>query len=198
MQLPRPPAGRRTTSVPPVRRTPEGRIVAIGRDGRELSRRQNSDITPDQFDVPASLIERDWSLQWVAAECLGKEISGQLATMRAQGWDFVPARRAPGHFHSEEYDGPIYREGQYLMERPRVLTDEAERENIAAAKRQKYNQASAFKGVDKILDEVGARGFEASNGSNDARGVAKPRLVRSVEGVPTNLYPKYENTVDAD
>lgn len=200
MELPRPPAGRRHTTAPPMRRNAEGRAIALGRDGRELTRRPSDGITPDQFDIPDCLREPGWTQQWAASECLGKEISGQIANMKRQGWDFIPSRRADGHFHPEGYDGPIYREGQYLMERPQILTDEANAENIAAARRQRRNQASAFAGVEKVFEDAGTQraGFEASSGTNDSRGVARPKLNRTIEGIPGNLYPAYKNELDPE
>ena len=170
---------------------------ARGRDGEILTRNNRGD-TVDQFELPRAMIERGWSYQWVRASSLGKPDPANLTAHHENGWRPVPANRCPGYFHAHDYTGAIERDGLVLMERPESLNREAEADAINAARRQKHNQAADFQGVEKIFEKTGAHGFEASSKATDSRGVARPQLKRTIEGVPTALYPSREYAVGDD
>lgn len=172
---------------------------ARGRNGEILTRNNRHDPV-DQFELPRQMIERGWSYQWVRRECLGKPDPSNLTSHHENGWRPVPASRCPGYFHPHDYAGSIEREGLVLMERPQSLTDEATRDHIERARRQKHNQAADFQGVEKILDETGgtSHAFAPSSAATDSRGVARPQLKRSVEAAPTSLYPTREYAIGDD
>lgn len=194
MILPPPPGQVHAPAHEPLR--PELREVR-GRNG-EILRRNNRADPVDQFELPRHMMEKGWSYQWVRAESLGKADPANLSAHQENGWRPVPADRCPGYFHPLDYKGAITRDGLILMERPQSLTDEANRDALNAARRQKHNQAADFQGVDKILHDAGAQGFEAPSAKTDSRGVARPQLNRTVEAAPQSLYPRREYAIGDD
>ncbi len=187
LPLPRPAHAPAHNAVRPELRSGEVR----GRGGEILARNNRNNDGIDQFDVPAHMREKGWSLQWVRHSCYGKEDAQNVHIHMENGWRPVPANRWDGHFHPKGHQGGIIRDGMILMERPETLTDQAIQDGIRAAKSQRSRQSAAFTGVDKMLEEThGAHaGFEASDASNDSRGVARPKLKRSIEQVPPSSYP---------
>lgn len=165
----------------------------LGRDGEVLRRTMRANDTPDQFEVPRQLVERGWSLQWVATSCHGESKQANVNNHMAQGWRPVPASRCPGLYHPENYNGPIERGGLMLCERPDELTLQALNEGRFEADRQRNNQQAEFYDVEHIIEEgamVHRGGYEASSARNDSRGVARPKMKRALEGAPTALYPQ--------
>ena len=113
---------------------------AVGRNGEILRRNRNYN---DPFSLPEGFKEPGWSYQWCRHSCFGKEDRAEMLHMQDNGWRTVPNHRMG--MDGKEDDGCIIRDGLILMERPAVLTEEAEAEEHAKAMQQ---WESSFKRVD--------------------------------------------------
>ena len=172
---------RRDIAKEPIRETVREPVRAndrkeiIGRDGKVLSRKRGSNI--DRFHVPPEMIPDGWSYEWKSQTILGKENTAHMMHMQENGWTPVPASRHTGYFMPEGYEGPILRDDQILMERPKELTQEAREEDIAAARNlvnSRYQQLgqqlpSGFSG-----NHAGVR--PRVNHSYEPSDVARPQL----------------------
>lgn len=196
IQLPPTPAQVAAMQRKPTRapmRPPMRGDVFLGRDGEVLTRSNRSNTQSDQFDVPADMIRPGWSLQWVRSSCHGKPDHANISANMENGWRPVPSTDKPGYFHPVEYKGNIERDGLNLMERPAAMTQQAIDDGIKAARQQRRNQSKQFSAVGEMLSEAGSADvYAAPDAMHDHRGVARPMLKRTVEGVPTNLYPHHE------
>lgn len=141
-------------------RQPARETEVIGRNGEVLSRKRTS--TGDIFDIPASLIDPGWEMQWCAVSVVGNSeiLMDQNLMMAENGWRPVPAERFPGRFMPVAHKGSIVRGGQMLMERPKALCDQARAEDVRAAKQliSDRNESLKLTGVRKGM----ADGFEMS------------------------------------
>jgi len=167
------------------------RVEVRGRNGEILTRNNRTNERQDQFELPRDMMKPGWSYQWVTVTCYNKETPANVNLHMENGWRPVPATDKPGWFHPVEYNVAIMRDCLMLMERPQVLTDQAVMDGVAAAKRQQHNQSADFAGVEKMLDQTGGtkHAFVAPDRAHDMRGVAAPKLIRTVEGVPDAFYP---------
>lgn len=125
-----------------LRGVPEGRAVAIGRDGKPIYRRTTSSTDP--FYVPREIVEPGWSYEWKRHAVLNQEDPGYAAELNMNGWTPVPAERHPGMWAPEGTQGPIIRQGLMLMERPEALTQEARDEERKAARQALASQQALF------------------------------------------------------
>lgn len=127
-------AGRTQTRVS-ARTKADGRLEVIGRGGEALSRTRT--YVGDIFEIPKELIPPNWSYQWNAVSIAGNSeiILDQNHMMHQNGWRPVPAERYAGTLVPKGSTGNIIRGQQMLMERPQVLTDEANMEDQRNAER---------------------------------------------------------------
>lgn len=154
---------RATQPREPVRDPVRAKGTVLGRNGEVLSRKRTS--VGDIFDVPKELIPEGWSYQWAAISVVGNTeiLLDQNLMMAENGWRPVPADRYPGRFMPEGHGSkPIVRGGQMLMERPKVLSEQARNEDIRNAKQlvSDRNDALKLSGVKKALPD----GFEMKSG----------------------------------
>lgn len=142
----------------PGRDPTRSEAVVVGRDGEVLSRKRTA--TGDIFAIPADMIEPGWEFQWCAVTVVGNSeiLLDQNLMMAENGWRPVPADRFPGRFMPANHKGSIVRGGQMLMERPKVLCDQARSEDIRAARQliSDRNESLKLTGVKKNM----ADGFE--------------------------------------
>lgn len=75
-----------------------------------------------------------WDYQWKATHVMGEEQSAYIVELNRQGWTPVPLSRYPQMMPGTWTGATIEQEGQVLMERPKVLTDEARKEEARLAK----------------------------------------------------------------
>lgn len=126
-----------------------GGAVARGRDGRILTRTRRS--TGDRFQVDPSIIPDGWDYQWNTISVLGstQEARSVSLQMQANGWTPVPADRHDGQWTPVGYKGEIIVDGNRLEERPKILSQEARREDIQKAKQliQERNEALKLAGA---------------------------------------------------
>lgn len=154
-------------------------VEAIGRSGEVLSRKRTS--TGDIFDIPKSLIPKDWEYQWCAVTVAGNSeiLLDQNLMFAENGWRAVPADRYPGRFMPVGHKGSIVRGGQMLMERPRSLSDEARADDIKAAKQliSDRNESLKLSGVRKQMGD----GFEMSGKYRGTGGDIRMSIDRALD-----------------
>lgn len=118
----------------PVRTVASGRVEAIGRDGKPISRKRSAG--GDIFHVDPRIIPEGWDYQWNPYTVLGETQAASQVAMAEAGWRPVPAERHPGMFMIDGTKGPIIRDGLMLEERPMILTEEARAEERKKARDQ--------------------------------------------------------------
>ena len=142
----------------PMRAATRGGTVARGRNGEILTRKRSGSTDP--FHIDAKIIPDGWEYQWNAVTIIGngEVLMDQNLRMAENGWRPVPADRHPGQFMPAGHAGSILRGGQRLDERPKILSDEARAEDLAAARQliSDRNDALMLKSVRKNLGD----GFE--------------------------------------
>lgn len=125
----------------------------------------------DRFYIDPRMIPDGWSYEWKRKTLWGKEDPAHDVEMARLGWEPVPASRHPelmpkGNFQTIERDGMI------LMERPKVLTDEAHAANLKRARLQvKAKEAQLSQAPDGTLPR-----------DEDAR--TRPVIRKSYEAMP--------------
>lgn len=96
----------------------------LGRNGEILGLKRDPDR--DLFDVPAHLKDPDWTYEWKRETVLGKPDDTHLVHLAENGWRPVmvePGSKWASIYMAANYKGPIRREGNILMERPKAMTD---------------------------------------------------------------------------
>lgn len=89
----------------------------------------------DRFYVDPRMIPDGWSYEWKRKTIWGKEDPAHDVEIARLGWEAVPASRHPDMMPKGNYN-TIERDGMILMERPKVLTDEAHNKNLQRARLQ--------------------------------------------------------------
>lgn len=89
----------------------------------------------DRFAIDPRMIPDGWSYEWKRKTLWGKEDPAHDVEMARLGWEPVPASRHPELMPKGNYQ-TIERDGMILMERPKVLTDEAHSANLKKARLQ--------------------------------------------------------------
>lgn len=126
-------------------RAPQGRAVAIGRDGKPIWR-QTTDNGDDPYDV-RDIDEAGWTRQWKRYSIFNQQQSTYQTTLARVGkWTPVLKEQYPGRFDQPGATGIIVHEGLILMERPTILQAEAEREEKRAADAA-VNKAKSERGL---------------------------------------------------
>lgn len=125
----------------------------------------------DRFTIDPRIIPDGWSYEWKRKTLWGKEDPAHDIELSRLGWEPVPASRHPELMPKGNWQ-TIERDGMILMERPKVLTDEAHAKNLRAARlqvRAKEEQLGQTPGGTLPRDE-------------DAR--TKPVIKKSYEAMP--------------
>src|SRR5215831_2960671 len=87
-----------------------GRAVAVGRDGKPLTRLEST-IASDKFEVPDHLIPEGWRYQWNILDVMGQPQPNAQITMYRGGWRPVPAERHDGIWTQAGHKGDIVQDG---------------------------------------------------------------------------------------
>jgi hypothetical protein len=142
-------AARTASARTPVVRghTAEGRVIALGRDGKPISRKGTPGV--DKFAISPDQIPEGWSYQWIAETVLNAPQTSMIVGFQQNGWTEVPADRHPSI--------PVRQDGLVLVERPKALTDEARGEEIQAAKDQIRANVEQFMPADSVQAQAGLR-----------------------------------------
>jgi hypothetical protein len=107
----------------PARTLKPGEV--LGRNGEVLSLKR--DPHQDMFYIPPHLMDPDWTYEWKREMVLDKPDVPHMVHLKENGWREVlvqPGSKWEGMFMEAGYTGPIRREGNVLMERPKALTDQ--------------------------------------------------------------------------
>jgi hypothetical protein len=120
-------------------------VVAYGRDGEILSRKQTD--VGDPFEITSDMKEHGWDMQWNTVSVYNnKDVCMQQGLkMYANGWRPVMSDRFPGRFMPNGHKGPIEMDGMRLEERPQALSDEARWHELQKAKQQMSDRNEALK-----------------------------------------------------
>lgn len=130
-------------------------VVAVGRDGRQISRTRRSGA--DEFAFDPSIIPDGWEYQWNTVTIHGNAevVRDQSLQMANNHWTPVPAERHDGVFMPRGHKGEIVIRGSRLEERPTILCEEARLEDRANANQQMVdrNQSLKLSNVNKNLPQ---------------------------------------------
>lgn len=140
----------------------------LGRNGEILALKRDPERSI--FDIPDHLKDPGWTYEWKREEVFGKKDESHQVHLAENGWRPVivdPASKWAGHFmathdvNGKPYVGPIRREGNILMERPKAMTD-------MVLAREKQRAGSLMRdNIDKYTRRRGAvepgRGFTTQN-----------------------------------
>jgi hypothetical protein len=160
---------------------PDARALQREEDPRARAERRAAEIRKhnegastgeaDRFFIDPRMIPDGWSYEWKRKTLWGKEDTAHDVEMSRLGWEAVPVTRHPelmpkGNFQTIERDGMI------LMERPKVLTDEAHAANLRRARQQvRAKEAQLSQSPDGTLPR-----------DEDAR--TRPVIKKSYEAMP--------------
>lgn len=89
----------------------------------------------DRFYINPHSIPDGWSYEWKRKTIWGKEDPAHEVELARKGWEPVPASRHPEMMPKGNWQ-TIERDGMILMERPKVLTDDAHNANLKNARLQ--------------------------------------------------------------
>lgn len=90
----------------------------------------------DKYFIAPSDIPQDWDYQWKRVSTLGKQDPSYEVNVARSGWSAVPADRHPQLMPRNWSGGTIERDGLVLMERPKVISDEARARELRDARNQ--------------------------------------------------------------
>lgn len=125
----------------------------------------------DRFFVHPASIPEGWAYEWKRKTLWGKEDPAHEVELARLGWEAVPASRHPELMPKGDH-ATIERDGLILMERPKVLNDEAHASSLRKARAQvRAKEAQLSQTPDGTLPR-----------DEDAR--TKPVIKKSYEAMP--------------
>ena len=142
------------------------------RRAAEIRQHLKGDVSDgaDRFYVDPHIIPDGWSYEWKRKTIWGKEDPAHEVELSRQGWEPVPATRHPQMMPRGNWQ-TIERDGMILMERPKVLTDDAHKSNLRNARLQ-------VKAKEAQLNQAPEGTFDR----DDPR--VKPNIKKSFEAMP--------------
>jgi hypothetical protein len=117
---------------PPVPR-PAMRGAVREKTSRELAEARAAEIMghmgdldegQDKFHVPLNEIPDGWTYEWKTRTVYNQENPAYQVSLARTGWEPVPASRHPAMMPKDSSSQTIERDGQVLMMRPEVITDQ--------------------------------------------------------------------------
>jgi hypothetical protein len=123
-------------SLRPTLREEDPRTRAARRAAEIKNHVGTMDQGVDEFYVDPRIIPPDWDYEWKRNTVLGQEDPAYRVQLAQMGWEPVPLARHPEMMPSNWSGKTIERKGQILMERPKVLTDEARQIELRRARNQ--------------------------------------------------------------
>lgn len=90
----------------------------------------------DKFGIPQHLIPEGWSYEWKTWAVYGKENPQYMSGIYRGGWAPVPASRHPELLYAGYTGDTILKDGMILVERPKILTEEARRKEAQESRAQ--------------------------------------------------------------
>lgn len=178
---------------------PPGRAVAIGRDGKPIWRNAPQGGA-DQFAIDPSIIPDGWVYEWKRHSVMGQVDHAYMAQLSRVGrWTPVLAETHDGVFLPPGSTGAIIIDGLILMERPKVLHDEAHREIKQAAddpmikaRRERGLQVPA--GVTGVSTQTAAA--QQASFVNVTRVHASQEDMQALQDVPRPAYDYSRDGID--
>lgn len=175
---------------------PNGRAVAVGRDGKPIYRQLTSNSNTDPYAIPPEIVEPGWVYEWKRYSVYNQVDHTNQATLSLGGWTAVLAERHDGRFLPPGTKGPIIRDGLILMERPLVLHEEALRdekraadEKMRRAKSERGLAAPAGSGISTDTPAARAASFVRQN-------AATAEDMQAMAELPRGQYEREQNTID--
>lgn len=204
-RAPEPPPPQQAAVAPPavpapnVINIPQGRAVAIGRDGQPIWRH-----TPqggaDPYAIDPSIIPMDWVYEWKRYAVMNQvDHAYQASLARQGGWTPVMAERHDGVFLPLGSKGAIIINGLILMERPVELHNEAHSDEKRAAdtvmKRARVERGLQVPGgVTGVSTETAAA--RQASFVNVSRAFASQEDKEALAAIPKPAYDYERNTID--
>lgn len=191
----------RLAPMPPAKepafRAPPGRAVAIGRDGKPMYRQSARHTDNDPFAIPEGIEPPDWVYQWKRYSIYNQVDHTHLSKLARVGkWTAVPAERHDGVFMPHGVTGSIIHDGLILMERPRILHEEAEREEKAAAD-SAMRRATSQRGLPTPAGAgVSTDTVEARRSTFIRQERATAADIEAMAEIPRGAYDRDTNTID--
>jgi hypothetical protein len=160
--LPAPPASEGVAAAaPPDPNDPRERAR---RRAQELREHSSFDPGGDKFAFDLAIIPPGWSYEWKRQTVMGQADPAYQVHLAHRGWEAVPCSRHP-EMMPLGYEGhTIDREGQRLMERPLVITEEAQ----AREKKEARDQVRGNE--EKVTGQPAGDSSPFERASRDVRG----------------------------
>jgi len=104
----------------------------------ELREHGNNDIddTVDEFYINPNMIPEGWVYEWKRRSVLGFEDPSDQVNLQRRGWEPVPKSRHPELMPAGYTGNEVLRKGLVLMERPKVISQEARDRELQKARAQ--------------------------------------------------------------
>jgi hypothetical protein len=121
--LPTPAAPAATEEAAPP--DPNDPMERARRRAAELREHGSFDAGSDKFHYDLSIVPPGWTYEWKRFTVYGAQDPSYQVGLAQRGWEAVPASRHPELMPLGYSGATIDRDGQRLMERPAVITDDA-------------------------------------------------------------------------
>ena len=119
-----------TTAEDPRERAARRAAELLGHDA------DLGDDGTNEYYIELGIIPDGWSYEWKTRTVLGAEDPAHQVALARKGWEIVPASRHPELMPIGYKGVEITRKGMVLMERPLVITEEANRKALLMARTQ--------------------------------------------------------------
>jgi hypothetical protein len=116
----------------------------------ELEAHWNGELPPDMDTSDKFLAPTPpdgWDYQWWPFQVLGKEDPAGWTGVESGGWSAVPLARYPEMMPDGWKGNSIDRDGQRLMERPKIITDRARAREYQKARQQVGDKEAQLAGA---------------------------------------------------
>jgi hypothetical protein len=111
----------------------------------------------DTFWVDPNIVPDGWTYEWKTWTVWGKEEAERIQNYERAGWERVPTKRHPQMMPLGSRDPFIHRQGQMLMERPKIIADRFTKRMYDEARGQVAAKEAEAKGF-----SPNAAGFEST------------------------------------
>jgi len=157
------------TERPSVR--PDDSRTAAAKRAQELRERRESRVVQDDEFAVAHLEPEGWKYQFNVWSVYNKREDSSYRAALDRGWQLVPRLRHPEEAASDSTDEWIFRKGMVLMEIPREIWDDMQKDEIKAARDQiRWKEQSLAGTPDGTMTRDHAQ--------------ARPKISKSYEAIP--------------
>jgi hypothetical protein len=158
----------------------------LSRDGEVLTRqRLSGGGHVNEFDIPEHARDPIYDLQWVRTSCHGKPDQANVNHHMDNGWRPAAPKFYPQVMPDQRNANVIERDGLMLMERPKVLTEQALAEQHQDALELRNIQTEAF--GNRKLPKGFREGYKSKYGDGRKK-VERGEFYRA----PAETRPQYE------